>query len=56
MFYEKDTVHIETASVQGRHRSQGGPEQVWGHRFSQVGALAFLQDVGMIWVSGEDDF
>ena len=48
-------MHIETTAVQGRRRSQGGPEQVWGHRFSKVGALAFLQDVGMIWVSEEGD-
>lgn len=48
-------MHIETTAVQGRRRSRGGPEQVWGYRFSKVGALAFLQDVGMIWVSEEGD-
>ena len=52
---EGHSAHRNSA-VQGRCRSRGGPEQVWGHRFSKVGTLAFLQDVGMIWVSGEGDF
>ena len=56
MFYEKDTVHIETASVQGRRRSQEDPSRSGATDSLRWEPWPSYKNVGMIWVFGEDDF